>query len=102
MADPAVGALMLIISVMTSATPANDLDDTHVMTTAYPTMQACKSALSASSLSDAELQVEREHAIRVLRACVRPGDEFWYTWSDGHIVSDDPSMTVESGSYRKR
>lgn len=76
MPDPAIGALMLIISVMTSASPASDLDDTHVMTYPYATMEACKKDLAETPLSDIELKTERSHAIRVLRACVRPGDQF--------------------------
>lgn len=101
MPDQVVGALMLIISVTTAGTPAVDPDDTHVMTFPYSTMAACRTGLAEMPLSDTELQTERTHAIRTLRACVEPGDQFWYTWTNGHMVAG-PDVVVETGSFTRR
>ncbi len=101
MADRVIGALMLIMSVTTSETPLSTLDHTHVVTWAFASMDLCEAVLKGVPLSDAEQEVEQTHKLRVLRACIKPNDQFWYTWGDGKAVSGRDAV-VEAGPFRGR
>lgn len=99
MADGSLAALLIIISVTTSQTPKDVLDDTKVVVKPYPSMDSCARSLKKIPLSDIEKETEIKYKIRVIRSCMPVnGTGFYdYSWGDGRVVGDS---LVETGPYR--
>jgi hypothetical protein len=64
-------------------------------------MDACKRDLAEAPLSDTELETERKHGIRLIRSCIKPGDEFWYTWPSRQTIGS-AGVVVETGPVTGR
>jgi hypothetical protein len=101
MAGVTIAALMIIIRVSTSQTPASAGDDTMVLVSPYPSMDACANEWREVPLSDSEKEIELKYKLRVIRSCM-PMDgarQYWYAWTRGSVSGDS---VVETGPYRGR